>query len=155
MQAILLHIELKYPLENSQHKLSKVLARLPEGTEKVMHAEKSVGFLIPAIDHIPKITGSIRYLLDEFENWRAIGLSGEAFCKDGSMDPLAYMLAQWKPKSVAVPVRQRTKPEHVALPQRGKPGLQSPVKHFIGRTVRKMVLEGRPGQYRTKQTDEH
>jgi hypothetical protein len=152
VQAILLHIQLKYPLERSEHKLSKVLARLPEGTQKVMHAEKSVGFLIPAVDHIPKITGSIRAFLDEFDDWRAIGLSGEAVCMNGSMDPVISWLNQWRPP----PERgKRMKPENVALPERRKVRVEPTVKKFVSRTIRQVVLEGRPGKYRPKQTNDN
>jgi hypothetical protein len=117
LKAILLLIELKFPVENCRTQISAVRDRLPPGSNPVLHAEKSIGFLIPPGLILEELRAKVRPALAEyaFENWRLIGLSGETLCKNGSMDPIEDWMNDYR---VSVPRRQRLQSQNVPLTER-------------------------------------
>lgn len=119
MRAILLIIELRFPLEHCQKELDAVLGRLPPGSRRVLHAEKTVGILIPPVGILPELKAKLNSALKAFVNWRAFGLSGESICMDRSMDPIEDWMNEFARVSLAIGKGGKTK--YVPPPQRWKP----------------------------------
>jgi hypothetical protein len=117
VKAALLFIELKYPLERCQAELERLMAKLPEGSKRVLHADKTVGILIPPYGLCAELKVKLWTPLQAFRNYRFIGLSGDSECKDGSMDPIE----DWLDHHLGRPRRQRPKSKNVPLTERRKP----------------------------------
>jgi len=124
LKAILLFIELIYPIEHHRDDIAALVAKLPPGSEPVFHTVKSVAVLIPQIDALEAVATPVRPLLSRFENWRFVGISGESLCAHGSWDPFEH----WMNERVRMsPPRQRFKSKNVPLTQRHKIGVKGPV----------------------------
>lgn len=133
MKAILLFIELRFSLEHSQKELEALAARLPSGCRRVMHADKTIALTIPPYDALPVIHAKLRSALVAFKNYRFFGLSGESFCKDGSMDPVE----DWMNENARVSISrgERSQSQNVALPQGLKPRSKITVDNLVSRTI--------------------
>jgi hypothetical protein len=103
LKAVLLFIELKRNLEFSEHDVSYLMRKLPAGCQKVMHGVRSLGFVMPAHDILPRMRAPLWKALEPFENYWLLGTSGEVLAKNGSMDPLASALRQYS----VPPIRRR------------------------------------------------
>lgn len=124
MKAALLFIELKYPLERSQAELERLMAKLPQGSKRVLHAEKTIGIMIPPYGLCAELKVMLWSALQPFRNYRFLGLSGDSECMEGSMDPIEH----WLDNNVRVrPLRKPTQSKHVPLTQRRKPWRERPI----------------------------
>ena len=103
VKAALLLIEFKRSVEYCEGDIAHLMKKLPAGCEKVTYGARSLGIFIPPYDILPKTRAKIRYILDRFENYWLIGLSGEVVAMNGSLDPLANALRQYS----LPPVRRR------------------------------------------------
>ena len=73
MKAVLLFIELKYPLERCQAELDKLIAKLPPGSQRVLHADKTVGVLIPPYKSVlAEMKVTLWSALQPFRNYRFV-----------------------------------------------------------------------------------
>lgn len=117
VKAILLFLELKFPLERCQTELEKLAAKLPPGSQRVLHADKTIGILIPSFGLPAEMKVKLWSVLQPFRNYRFLGLSGESECKEGSMDPIEHWLDSYRVR----PLRKRPKSQNVPLTERRKP----------------------------------
>ena len=103
MRAVLLFIELKRNLEFSERDISFLMRKLPAGCQKVMHGTRSIGFVLPPYDILPKMRAPLWKALEPFENYWFVGVSSEVLAKNGTMDPLSSALRQYSVQ----PIRRR------------------------------------------------
>jgi len=111
---------LKRDLEYCEHELRRLIAKLPQGCQRVMHGKRQIGILMPPYDILPKMRVPLRNALEPFENHWFIGLSGEVLAQNGSMDPLASHIKEYSASSLGR--RERSEPQNVFDRKPWKPG---------------------------------
>lgn len=150
MRGYLLLIRLPYLVEALEQQIQALIAKLPQGSARVLYTSECIGFLVPYVD-IPQVTViKLRKELSEFSAHWLIGLDGTLVSSNGSMDPFRH----WMNKFLGIEEGpKRPKTQHVPLTQRRKPRLKPPIHNFVDRTTGEMILPTAPDQDGAKKPD--
>lgn len=103
MKAALLFVELKREFQHCEHEVNYLMRKLPAGWKKVIYGSRVVAFTLPPSDILPKMKARLHHVLQPFENYWFVGLSGEIIAKNGPWDPLASAVREY----TVPPLRRR------------------------------------------------